>query len=62
MNNVIAYDMVSSTDPKELIQLIDDQIREGWQAYGAPVTKSDFDRSTGQEIVIYFQALVKYSG
>lgn len=60
MNNIIAYDRVSSANPKELMELIDSHIKVGWQLYGAPVTKADFDKKTGKEITTVFQALVKY--
>ena len=60
MNNIIAYDMVSSVNPKELIEIIDSHIKLGWQPYGAPVTALNFDKETGKEIITISQALVKY--
>jgi hypothetical protein len=61
MNNIIAYDMVSSANPKELIEVIDSHIKLGWQPYGAPITEVNYDKETGKEIITISQALVKYS-
>jgi hypothetical protein len=58
MQEVKEYKVLVHSDQTELIQLVNDAIKDGWQPQGG-VSVPLFINSLGQETVFFAQAMIK---
>lgn len=62
MKKIVEYKIEClSTIEEETFNWINGDFQEGWQPYGAPIIDKDKERlDDGEEIVLFWQAMVKY--